>query len=50
MSISLPDLWEDVLLDKRNTYYRLQHRRAIFDEVASLSVEVLNKSAIARVK
>jgi transposase-like protein/IS1 family transposase len=31
-------------------YYRLQHRRAIFDEVASLSVEGLNKSAIARVK
>src|SRR4030095_6971720 len=31
-------------------YYRLQHRRAIFDEVAALSVEGLNKSAIARVK
>jgi transposase-like protein/IS1 family transposase len=31
-------------------YYRLQHRRATFDEVAALSVEVLNKSAIARVK
>ncbi len=31
-------------------YHRLQHRRAIFDEVASLSVEGLNKSAIARVK
>ena len=31
-------------------YYRLQHRRATFDEVASLSVEGLNKSAIARVK
>ena len=30
-------------------YYRLQHRRATFDEVASLSVEGLNKSAIARV-
>src|SRR5262249_9813990 len=30
-------------------YYRLQHRRALFDEVASLSVEGLNKSAIARV-
>jgi transposase-like protein len=29
-------------------YYRLQHRRAIFDEVAVLSVEGLNKSAIAR--
>ena len=31
-------------------YYRLQHRRATFDEVTSLSVEGLNKSAIARVK
>src|SRR5262249_19342103 len=30
-------------------YYRLQHRRARFDRVASLSVEGLNKSAIARV-
>ena len=34
----------------RTPYYRLQHRRAMFDEVASLSVEGLNKSAIARVK
>jgi transposase-like protein/IS1 family transposase len=31
-------------------YYRLHHRRAVFDEVASLSVEGLNKSAIARVQ
>src|SRR5262249_2213344 len=31
-------------------YFRLQHRRATFDEVASLSVEGLNRSAIARVK
>jgi transposase-like protein/IS1 family transposase len=31
-------------------YHRLQHRRAIFDDVAALSVEGLNKSAIARVK
>jgi transposase-like protein len=31
-------------------YYRLQHRRSTFDEVATLSVEGLNKSAIARVK
>ena len=31
-------------------YYRLQHGRAIFDEVAALSVEGMNKSAIARVK
>jgi transposase-like protein/IS1 family transposase len=31
-------------------YYRIHHRRVVFDEVASLSVEGLNKSAIARVK
>ena len=31
-------------------YHRLQHRRATFDEVATLSVEGLSKSAIARVK
>ncbi len=31
-------------------YHRLQHRRATFDEVAALSVEGLNKSAISRVK
>ncbi len=31
-------------------YHRLQPRRATFDEVATLSVEGLNKSAIARVK
>src|SRR5262245_48117861 len=31
-------------------YYRLQHRRATCDDVAALSVEGLNKSAIARVK
>jgi len=31
-------------------YHRLQRRRATFDEVAVLSVEGLNKSAIARVK
>ena len=31
-------------------YHRLQHRRATFDEVATLSVEGLNKSAIARAK
>jgi IS1 family transposase len=31
-------------------YYRLQHRRGTFDEVATLSVEGLNKSTIARVK
>jgi transposase-like protein/IS1 family transposase len=31
-------------------HYRPQHRRSTFDEVAALSVEGLNKSAIARVK
>jgi transposase-like protein len=31
-------------------YHRLQRRHAIFDKVASLSVEGLNQSAIARVK
>jgi len=31
-------------------YHRLQHRRRSFDEVAALSVEGLNKSAIARAK
>ncbi len=31
-------------------YYRLQHRHATFDEAATLGVEGLNKSAIARVK
>ena len=30
-------------------YYRLQHRRTTFDHVATLSVEGLNKSSIARV-
>jgi transposase-like protein/IS1 family transposase len=37
-------------LNMGTPYYRLQHRRATFDEVATLSVEGLNKSAIARVK
>jgi transposase-like protein/IS1 family transposase len=31
-------------------YFRLQHSRSMFDEVASLSVEGVNKSAISRVK
>ena len=31
-------------------YHRLQHRRATCDQVAALSVEGLNKSAIARIK
>ena len=37
-------------LNRATPYYRLQHRRRTFDEVASLSVEGVNKSAIARVK
>ncbi len=35
---------------KNTPYYRLQHRRSKFDEVAALSVEGVNKSAISRVK
>lgn len=35
---------------KGTAYYRLQHRRRTFDEVAALSVEGVSKSAIARVK
>ena len=31
-------------------YHRIQHRRTTFDDVVNLSVEGLNKSAIARVK
>src|SRR5512137_1260971 len=31
-------------------YHRLQHRRVTFDRVAALSVEGVNKSAIARVQ
>jgi IS1 family transposase len=37
-------------MNTETLYHRLQHRRATFDEVAALSVEGLNKSAIARVK
>jgi transposase-like protein len=37
-------------LNNATPYYRLQHRRATFDEVAALSAEGLNKSAISRVK
>ena len=33
-----------------SVYHRLPHRRATFDEVAALSVEGVNKSAIARVQ
>jgi IS1 family transposase len=42
---------KDVLFDAQGTpYCRLQHRRSTFDEVASLSVEGVSKSAIARAK
>jgi transposase-like protein/IS1 family transposase len=33
-----------------SAYYRLQHRKCTFDDVAALSVEGVSKSAIARVK
>jgi hypothetical protein len=46
----VPDLWKDFCSTTGTPYYRLQHRRATFDEVASLSVEGVNKSAIARAK
>ena len=36
--------------NRGTVYHRLQHRRATFDEVAALSIEGLNKSAIARVQ
>ena len=49
-SIRVPKLREDILREHRHTLPSLQHRRATFDEVAALSVEGLNKSAIARVK
>ena len=35
---------------KGTAYYRLQHLRSTFDEVAALSVEGVNKSEISRVK
>jgi IS1 family transposase len=44
-------LWEDILLDDQDTLLSTPTpSRATFDEVASLSIEGLNKSAIARVK
>ena len=46
----MPKLREDILREHRHTLPSLQHRRATFDEVAALSVEGLNNSAIARVK
>jgi hypothetical protein len=48
--IPMPDLPEDILFKHSYPVLRLQHRRAIFDEVAALSGEGMNKSAIARVK
>ena len=36
--------------NRGTVYHRLQHRRATFDEVAALSVDGVNKSAISRVK
>src|ERR1019366_2611031 len=36
--------------NRGTVYHRFQHRRATFDEVAALSVEGVNKSAIARVQ
>ena len=42
--------WKTFCSTTGTPYHRLQHRRATFDEVAALSVEGLNKSAIARVK
>ena len=47
-SIPMPGVREDFLHQHRDPYPRIQHRRATFDEVAALSVEGLNKSAIAR--
>src|ERR1019366_5412518 len=35
--------------NRGTVYHRLQHRRATFDQVAALSIEGVNKSAIARV-
>ena len=46
----VPGLRQDLLRDAGTPYYRLQLRRGTFDEVTALSVEGLNKSAIARVK
>jgi transposase-like protein/IS1 family transposase len=35
---------------KGTPYYRIQHRRSVFDEVVALSFEGVNKSAISRFK
>jgi transposase-like protein/IS1 family transposase len=37
-------------LNSGTPYHRIHHRRTTFDEVAALSVEGVNKSAIARIK
>src|ERR1022692_435826 len=36
--------------NRGTVYHRLQHRRSMFDQVAALSVEGVNKSAIDRVQ
>src|SRR5262245_53210852 len=46
----MSNLWEDLCSTAGTPYHRLYYRRATFDEVATLSVEGLNKSAIARVQ
>ena len=43
-------LRQDLLPEPVHGLSRLQHRRATFDQVAALSVEGMNKSAIARVQ
>jgi hypothetical protein len=49
-SLSMPDLRKDILLEYRKPISSAQHGRATFDEVATLRVEGLNKSATSRVK
>ena len=46
----MPDMRDDVLLQYRNSLLPTSASAATFDQVASLSVEGLNKSAIARVE
>ena len=46
----MPDCGRTFCPNTGTPYHRLQHRRVTFDDVAALSVEGLNKSAIARVK
>ena len=42
--------WKTFCSNTSTPYHQLQHRRATFDEVATLNVEGMSKSAIARVK